>query len=164
MWPRQEKRSVLCRSIPKLLDEKRTGLCYLSETCLHFRVLRNLGGKKVLSDGRVTCFTYQRCNMNMQTFTYKRKSYKRLYRKSSCSLLNSSGNFSIGQLCRSCACVFLIGLFRSTTLYIIFIVFFYTLRSVRQKVLNSMLWTSCFFQSQFQVLYRQKNYSQQLRS
>ena len=30
-----------CRSIPKLLDGKTTGLCQLSETCRHYRVFHN---------------------------------------------------------------------------------------------------------------------------
>ena len=35
--------SFVCRSTPKLLDGRRTGLCQLSETCRHYRVLHNLG-------------------------------------------------------------------------------------------------------------------------
>ena len=35
--------SFICRSIPKLLDEKSTGFCQFSETCHNHRVLHNLG-------------------------------------------------------------------------------------------------------------------------
>ena len=46
--------SFVCRSVPKLLDGRTTGLCQLSETCRHYRVLHNLGCLKDV--GRITCF------------------------------------------------------------------------------------------------------------
>ena len=48
--------SFLCRLTPKLLDGRTTGLCQLSETCRHYRVLHNLGCLKMLTNGRITCF------------------------------------------------------------------------------------------------------------
>ena len=68
----------------------------------------------------------------------------------------------IGQLYRSCACVFLIGLFRSTTGYIFFIVFFqtliltfYALKSVRRKsfkyVVKCLLFSKPFLSSVPQI-------------
>ena len=40
--------SFVCRSTPKLLDGRTTGLCQLSETCRHYRVLHNLACLKVV--------------------------------------------------------------------------------------------------------------------
>ena len=50
--------SFVCRSTPKLLDRRTTGLCQLSETCRHYRVLHNLDCLKDVDrcDGRITCF------------------------------------------------------------------------------------------------------------
>ena len=48
--------SFVCRSIPKLLDGRTTGLCKLSETCRHYRVLHNLGTVHISTVFKLTNF------------------------------------------------------------------------------------------------------------
>ena len=72
----------------------------------------------------------------------------------------------IGQLNRSCACVFLIGLFRSTTGYIFFIVFFrtliltfYALGSVKQKAFSICRKMFAFFKATFNFCTAKKSFT-----